>query len=74
MQSRAPFLTGAGEMPALDGVTCAGVHPARGLGLVAVKDKEQAVSAPGIPAHSLVIGITLAAKRKGRSRFSGKEK
>lgn len=34
-------LTGAGEVPALDGVACARVHPARGLGLIAAKDKER---------------------------------
>lgn len=66
-----PFLTGTGEVPTLDGVTCAGVHPARGLGLVAVKDKEQSVSAAGIPAPSLMIRITLAAKGKERKADCG---
>lgn len=41
-------LTCAGEVPALDGVARARVHPARGFGVVAVKDKDRGdVSTPG---------------------------
>lgn len=42
-------LTGAGEVPALDGVAGAGVHPARGLGLVAAKHTERGCQHPWGP-------------------------
>lgn len=48
-ETQEPSLTGAGEVPALDGVACAGVHPARGLCLVAVKDKEWGYQHPWGP-------------------------
>lgn len=38
---RSPRLTCTGEVPALDGVARAGVHPAGGFGVVAVKDKDK---------------------------------
>lgn len=46
-QEPGPSLTCAGEVPALDGVTRAGVHPAGGFGVVAARDKDRgAVSTP----------------------------
>lgn len=48
-------LTGTGEVSALDGVARAGVHPARGLGLVAAKDKEWGCQHPRGPREPLPI-------------------
>ena len=48
-ETQEPSLTSAGEVPALDGVACAGVHPARGLGLITAKDKEWGCQHPRGP-------------------------
>lgn len=62
--SRGLSLTGAGEVPALDGVTRAGVHPARGLGLVAVKDKVGGSEHPGGLREGSLAGWGLGNTRK----------
>lgn len=63
-----PSLTSTGEVPALDGVACAGVHPARGLGLIAVEDKERGCQHPGSPFPSP--GVTFPDKGMEGSGFS----
>lgn len=65
VETRDPTLTGAGEVPTLDGVACARVHPARGLGLIAAKDKEWGCQRLGGPREPLPIAGEGSLQRGG---------